>query len=288
MAEAITWAMLLARWTEFAKSAVALPTEGEGGRWRSSVPAVIALQATAMALGELDEVDDDERPLALDRASVTIEKHAQELAERWAGVPWPEELHELIEDARAALAAASRAGVEWCVEGEPMALGHPAELGASLIASGFAGDLYLGAPGATLSEGCPCAFVRALRGCVPDAEVLMAVAAFLVEHGDAAEPERRPGLRQAYRQLDFASGAVLRDLVVDGEDELRPGQPLLVPVVLAGELQSVSLPPRRSAPVDPPPLEFEAADAASGGSRATSGVRGRGGSGGTEGARRSG
>ena len=139
MAESITWAVLLARWTEFAKSAVALPTSGSGGRWRESVASIIGLQAIALALRDLDEHDlGDGRALAIDTASVGLDSHARDLAEVWADEPWPEELHELIEDARLALQGARAAGREWCVDAGPARLEHPAA--EVSIQKGDAGD----------------------------------------------------------------------------------------------------------------------------------------------------
>ena len=113
--ERLTWAVMLGRWVEFAKAAVALPgdevgsVEGgkEGGRWRASVPDVVGLQAVWFALQDLDELAVDERALGLDRAGVLIERHAGALRSRWGGGDeMPEALAELIEEAEAALAAA--------------------------------------------------------------------------------------------------------------------------------------------------------------------------------------
>ncbi|MEQ8318327.1 MAG: hypothetical protein RIE77_04965 [Phycisphaerales bacterium] len=258
MAEAMTWAVLLARWTEFARSAVALPTEGEGGCWRESVPAIIGLQAIALALGDLDEHELDEgRALAIDTASVGIDRHAADLAKIWADVPWPDELHELLEDARRAVADALSSGIEWCVDDATAILEHPAELVGLLEALGFEGDVYLAAPGQQLSLGCPCAFVHEPGGGTPMAEVVGAVAGFLGANGVGDGLVRRGAPRQAYRQFDFSKGGPVRDLVAWMGGDPQPGQPLMVPVVLGGRSQPVALPPRRGQPVDPPPLEFE-------------------------------
>lgn len=264
MAEAMTWAVLLARWTEFARSAVALPKDGAGGRWRESVPAIIGLQAIALALGDLDEHElDESRALAIDTASVGIDRHAADLAKIWADEPWPDELHELLEDARRAVADALASGLEWCVDRAMASLEHPAELMGLLEAMGFEGDVYLAAPGQQLSQGCPCAFVHEPRGGLPDPEVVGAVAGFLVANGVGSEEVRRGAPRQAYRQFDFAKGGPVRDFVAWMGGDPQPGQPLLVPAMLAGRSQSVALPQRRGKPVEPPPLEFEA-DASAG------------------------
>ena len=75
----LTWAALLARWVNFARSAVALPDDAQGRAWKSAVPDIIALQAVTMALGELDQLPTEERALGLDRAQVLIDRHGQNL-----------------------------------------------------------------------------------------------------------------------------------------------------------------------------------------------------------------
>ena len=258
MAETLTWAVLLARWTEFARSAVALPTEGKGGLWRQSVADIIGLQAITLALRDLDEHDlDQSRALAIDTASVGIDRHAESLSATWSADPWPEELHELVEDARRALADASASGLEWCVDAEQVTLEHPAELAGLLEAMGFDGDLYLASPGAVISGGCPCAFVHEVGGGMPDEHVVEAVGAFLEANGVGGRWARRGPPRQAYRQFDFARGGPVRDLVSWMVGDPRPGQPLLVPVIQGGRTQAVALPQRRGPLAAPPPLEFE-------------------------------
>lgn len=259
MAEAITWAMLLARWTEFARSAVALPTTGPGGRWRQSVPSVIGLQAIALALADLDEHNlEDDRALAMDTASVGVERHALELAEIWADEPWPDALYELLSDARLALSRAAASGLEWCVDDGPVALDHPADLVAMLHAMEFPGDLDLAAPGVVLSRGCPCAFLHIASGARPAEAAIRAVGAFLAGHGVDGHWIRRGPPRQVYRQFDFAAGGPVRDLVAWREGDPKAGQPLLVSVMVSGEPQPVGLPPRRGMMVAAPVLEFEA------------------------------
>lgn len=258
MAEALTWAILLSRWTEFARSAVALPTEGQGGLWRQSVADIIGLQAITLALKDLDEHElDQSRAVAIDTASVGVDRHAHNLAAIWEAEPWPEDLHELLEDARTALRDAAASGLEWCVDEEQAALEHPAELSGLLEAMGFSGDLYLAAPGVVLSEGCPCAFLHREGGAMPHAEVIEAVGAFLEANGVGGRWSRRGPPRQAYRQFDFARGGPVRDLVSWMTGDPRPGQPLLVPAVLSGQTQPVALPQRRGPAIAPPPLEFE-------------------------------
>src|SRR5258705_12300610 len=98
----LTWAALLAKWTEFAKSAVALPAEGEGGRLRRAVPAVIGLQAVTHALAELSLLPEGERAVGLDKASVLIARYSDDLSMIWDGRV-PGEVGELALDAEQAL-----------------------------------------------------------------------------------------------------------------------------------------------------------------------------------------
>jgi hypothetical protein len=104
----LTWATLLARWTDFARAAVALPAEGEPGRWRAAVAPIIGLQALTFALAEADQLSPDERAVALDRGAILIRRYAADLEKAWAGVPLPGEVVALLEDARGALRAVFR------------------------------------------------------------------------------------------------------------------------------------------------------------------------------------
>lgn len=97
----LTWAVLLAKWTEFARASVALPDSGEAGLVRRSVTDIIALQAVWFSLRQLDELDRAERSVGLNRAGVLIERHASAIAERFEGQPMPAELAELVDDVRA-------------------------------------------------------------------------------------------------------------------------------------------------------------------------------------------
>ncbi|GAB4189674.1 MAG: hypothetical protein Kow00105_04070 [Phycisphaeraceae bacterium] len=102
----LTWAVLLGRWVEFARSALALPTDGEWRLLRESVSDIIMLQAVWFALQHLDSLEDDERALGVARAEVLIERHAAALGQRWRGEKMPDELVRLLTDARQALAEA--------------------------------------------------------------------------------------------------------------------------------------------------------------------------------------
>ena len=100
----LTWMVLLGRWVEFARGALALPEDAAGQALRESVADIIALQAVWFALQHIDELDREERALGIARADVLIERHTRAIAERWRGEPMPKELCSLIDDAREALA----------------------------------------------------------------------------------------------------------------------------------------------------------------------------------------
>lgn len=106
----LTWAALLGRWVDFARSAVGLPVDDQGQRLRASVPDLIMLQAVWFALRDLGELPADERQLGLDRAEILIERHAAALRERFDGATMPVAMAELIEDARGTLRSARGEG----------------------------------------------------------------------------------------------------------------------------------------------------------------------------------
>ena len=67
-----------------------------------------------------------------------------------------------------------------------------------------------------------------------------------------------PVARQVYRQFDFSKGGPVRDLVQPMDAALTPGQPLLIPAILAGEVQPIALPIPGTEHQKPLPVEFEA------------------------------
>jgi hypothetical protein len=226
----LTWAVLLGRWTDFARAAVALPRDADGNRWRASVAPVIGLQAVTFALGDLDRLEPSERALGLDRAEMLIRRHARELHEHWRGLPMHEELTRLIGDARAALASAREGGIEWRLLGDDLVAPEPAALVGELIEGGFAGDLYLPTPGERLFMSSPVAFARGPAGTDPDEHVIDLISAFLPA---ATTRERVSEPRQVYRQFD-EGGKAVRDYVCRFSDDLPAGRPLLVPAIDAG------------------------------------------------------
>ncbi|MCC6425956.1 MAG: hypothetical protein IT435_03960 [Phycisphaerales bacterium] len=256
--DAITWAALLAKWTEFAQAALALPKDEQGKRWRAAVPDIIALQAITHALSEIDSLTrPGERALGIDRAQIQIRTHGGNLHRLWGDEPLMPQLAELISDATLAHEAARSAGSEWCVAGDQLIAQHPASLVEPLLAAGFSGDLFVPTPGIPLFRGCPAVFMDASMGEEPAAECLDLVDASDWFDGELAPPERIGGMRQAYRQFDFSRGVAVRDLVLPLRAGLPGGQPLLVCAIEKGKPVPVTLPPRRRAPQPPLPVRFE-------------------------------
>jgi len=102
----ISWAVLLAHWTDFARASVALPVDGEGRRWRSVVADVIGLQAITFALQDIGRIASEDRPAAIARAGLGVREYAKKLVCVWQGELLPVGLTDLIADARKALAIA--------------------------------------------------------------------------------------------------------------------------------------------------------------------------------------
>lgn len=104
----LTWAALLGRWVEFARSAIALPDDAEGKAWKQIVPDVIGLQAVTMALRDADQLDAAERALAVDRARLLIDRHTRQIHAAFGTTELHEQLVELITDAWSAVKAVER------------------------------------------------------------------------------------------------------------------------------------------------------------------------------------
>ncbi|HLP83740.1 MAG TPA: hypothetical protein VK157_05270, partial [Phycisphaerales bacterium] len=217
--------------------------------------AIISLQALACALGEIDDLPATERAAGLDLASVQIRALASQLNQAWHGEPMPQGVIDLMDDAKAALQAARDGGVEFTVVQGPLIAEHPAELAANLLAAGFAGDLYLAAPGVPVFPTCPAGFVRVTQGGAPSADIIAEIATFLGKR--EVKYKGAPRFRQAYRQFDFSKGGPVRDVVIINDEGLPAGQPLLVPVILAGQLQPVPLPIPAARNQPALPVEFE-------------------------------
>ncbi len=225
-ATALSWAALLSHWMDFARSSVGFPKDGEGDRWRSSVAPVIGLQAVTFALSEVDRLSPSEHAAGLDRAEILIRDHAETLSGIWAGVPMPDLMLELLQDARTALQAALRLGIEWCAESEGFEAHDPTRIAEYLTARSFAGDFFAAQPGTILAADAPIAFLTPRSGTsLLSLDDLIPGAA------------NRPSLgRQILRQVD-EEGAISADLIVPLFDrDLPKGRPLLIPILQAGRL----------------------------------------------------
>ena len=102
--EALTWTGLLTQWVKFAQASLTLPNDATGDRWRSSVPAIINLQAVTFALADLDRLDANEHALALDKAEMLIRASQRGLGQTWQS-NLPSQVEEILLDAHAALQA---------------------------------------------------------------------------------------------------------------------------------------------------------------------------------------
>lgn len=139
-------------------------------------------------------------------------------------------------------------GFEWCVEAERIVGEHPAELIEQLLELGFDGEVYVPSPGSVLFRGEPAAYVSGGASM----EVVELVESFVPGVGDA----RRGGRRQVYRLTDFATGRIVKDVVIDADAVPPGGQPQLVCAMKNGQACAVSLAPRWGSAIDRVRVEF--------------------------------
>ena len=256
MPDTLTWSALLARWTEFAASSVALPDSGEPGRWKRAVPQIITLQSVTHALGEIGVLELAEIPGALDRAAISIREATGALNETWGGDALAPEAFELCEDAEVALRLAESIGLEWVVESESLTAMHPGEVLDALAESGLVSDLLIATPRVSVFAPSPAAHFRPARWDQQVVEVgAEIIDAFLSIGGRAGVAGLGPQ-RQVYRQFDFARGGPVRDLVAPTALGVAAGQPLLVPAISNSEVCAVTLGPRAAMKLDPIPVFF--------------------------------
>ncbi len=221
---AMSWAVLLGKWTEFVQSAIALPAEGDTGRWRESVVSVVGLQAVTFALGDSGGLTNEELALGLDRAGVLITGYARGLREVWGATAMPDQLLEMMGDARRALEAAGWFGLEWVVTTERFVMpGVRAEM-VHMVAHGFAGDALCAPEGAVLFRGSPAVVVR---------PAVVVDALDMIE--GIARVEGVRVIRQVYREVDEAGRAV-RDVVASIPGAVAGGMPILQAMIEGGKL----------------------------------------------------
>lgn len=225
----MTWAYLLARWTEFARASVSFPDDGMGKRWKAVVPNIIGLQALTHALAEAKHLSADEHALALERAELGIRTHAGKIHEVWRGEPMPDSLIELIDDTRLAHEIARSLGIEYRVSADRLVVPDLMPMVEAIRGSGWRGTVRIAPAGTVLFAGEPVVFVSPCVG-VPDAvhETMGAVQG-------VARVEEPVVPTQVYRQMDERTGRVTGDLIAPLRTELPPGRPLLLAVLDGGQ-----------------------------------------------------
>lgn len=225
----LSWPLLLAKWTEYAKAAVALPRTEEGDRERNSVPAVIALQAATFALSEIHRLPTDERLLGIERADYTVRERSAELDQLWRGHPMPDAMLDLLTDASRAVQFASTLGTEYRAASDATSpdLDALRTLQTTLIAASTDAHpltAYAPHPGTRVSAGTPVLFVN------PDCPITLTPAA-LSPDCPLTEP-RTAAPMQVYRN---AEANRTTDLAAPMNTAMPPGRPLLIPLLIDGE-----------------------------------------------------
>ncbi|MBL9147813.1 MAG: hypothetical protein JNM94_03885 [Phycisphaerae bacterium] len=221
---ALTWAALLAHWLDVAKATVALPDQGDAGRWKRSLPHLIELHATALALTDITRLRVEDRAVARDKADVLAKRANAQLQTIWRGVPMAEDIVEAQEAAARAIRRSLYAGLVELYWPGPGILEVP-DLDLGDGASGSVGTLAVMPPGSLAMPREPVAWFAerppiAIEGCVAR---------------EADEP------RQVYREIG-ADGRFVRDLVAPIDGDLLSGLPMLVVHSLAGT--PIGLPPK--------------------------------------------
>jgi hypothetical protein len=227
----LSWPLLLAKWTEYAKAAVALPTTEQGNRDRDSVPAVIALQSICFALSEIHRLPTDERLLGIERAEYIVRERSAELDQIWRGHPMPEAMLDLLTDARHAVKHASTLGTEYRAaanstspDGDALRTLQTTLNAASTDAHPL--TAYALHPATRISARTPVLFVS------PDCPIPLTPAA-LSPDCPLTEP-RVTAPMQVYRNAD---GSQTTDLAAPMNTTMPPGRPLLIPLLIDGEPQ---------------------------------------------------
>lgn len=225
----LSWPLLLAKWTEYAKAAVALPTTDEGNRDRDSVPAVIALQAICFALSEIHRLPTDERLLGIERAEYIVRERSTELDRLWRGHPMPDAMLDLLTDARHAVQHASTLGTEYRAAANSTSpdLDALRTLQTTLAAASTDAHpltAYALHPETRIAAGTPVLF------CNPDCPIALTTAA-LSPDCPLSEPAVTPPM-QVYRN---AAGDKATDLAAPMNTTMPPGRPLLIPILIDGQ-----------------------------------------------------
>lgn len=231
-----TWSALLAGWTDFARSAAALPKDGDAGLLRRSVPAIIGLQALTHALKQIDTLPSAEYAPGVDRAAVGVRTLIEELHAIWRGESMPQTLIEIVSEARERLDVARSSGVEFVPVDDPYEV---PEVGAAAVGGWIRdytidGELWLAPPGLVVRASLPVCFLKEPSGRPPPPALLGAIADAL----PGCVWRRVARMRQVYQTLDSV-GAV-KSFVVKPMNELPIGRPLLQQIVGSGTVQAAS------------------------------------------------
>ena len=259
--EPIAWIALVARWTELARASRAIPAADT--RLRDSIAHLIAIEATTAALGELAQVPERERPHARTIAEISIRRAATELDQLWRGEEWPSEFLDACEAAERALRLSIYAGLETLIVGGASPIEVPtvdlhldggaaletpvADAGAHATPHARRGTLAVMPPGTIAMPGEPICW-----WCGREAPVVVMDEAEVVRAGCMAQTPRPLGSEgdsasaaptllhrrnlpplQVYRELD-ERGRFTKDTIAPITDDLLPGLPLLVPILLDG------------------------------------------------------
>ena len=221
----MTWAYLLARWTEFARASVAFPNDAEGRRWKACIADIIALQAITHALDESHTLPAHEFALAMERAELAIAAHARAIHTAWNAIPLPDSLTDLIDRARAAHRTASALSLELRVTDAAMIVPDAEALTRALIEARWQGTLRIAAPGTILFAREPIAFL------CPFHDIPEPALAWLSAIPGAAIVESPVPQTQIYRQVDPETVTITADLIAPLHAPLPPGRPLLITAI---------------------------------------------------------
>lgn len=209
--ELLAWTALLGRWIDLVKAGAGMPEGGDGDHWQNSIPAIIELQATAFALGDLESLEPADRPLARDRATLLVEGAGERLEAIWAEQGIPPELREIRDAASLALSQSIYAGLRWLRWNGP-GLWEVPEMSLPPVE----GTLAMMQPGTIVLPGEPVAWFteRVSPLSCDDLETL------------PGEPVQVQRIIEDQR--------VRHDLLTDLDHEIV-GVPLLIPLSLAGQ-----------------------------------------------------
>ncbi len=250
--EPMAWIALVARWAELARASRALPTSDE--RLRASIAPIITIEANTAALAEIASIPEEHRAHARTLAEISIRGAAHELDLLWRGEEWPEEFFQACDAAECALRNALYAGLEAIVVTSdqpievPLLEFHLTETEADASgARSMRGTLAAMPPGSLAMPGEPICWWtgRPAPSLQPDScDVSQPHSSTEIARQERtlrSDLTLRSGLAlqsaalplQVYRGLD-ERGRFTHDTLVPITEELLPGLPMLVPILIDG------------------------------------------------------